>query len=97
MNGELPATEQARSRSRCRPAPERYPFWGYSDLASVAGLAVPAMLAGLGVVKIIVRLSRVHLIPAAELLAGEFAGYAGLFLILLGIFRLQYDRPLWES
>jgi membrane protease YdiL (CAAX protease family) len=96
MNGELSAAEPGPQPAPV-PQPERYPFWGYSDLLLFAGLAVPAMLAGLGVVKILVRLSRVPLIPAAELLAGEFAGYAGLFIILLGIFRLQYDRPLWES
>ena len=47
--------------------------------------------------KMAVRMSHLHSIPAAELLAGEFAGYAALFVILMGIFRLQYNRPLWTS
>lgn len=97
MNDEVPAAEPQAQPEPVAPPPERYPFWGYSDLFLFAGLALPGMLTGMGIVKILLRISRVHLIPAAELLAGEFAGYAALFVILLGIFRLQYNRPLWES
>jgi membrane protease YdiL (CAAX protease family) len=96
MNGELPATEQGPQPEPVR-TPERYPFWGYSDLLLFAGMAVPAILAGSVLVKLIVRVFRIQLIPAAELLAGELAAYTALLLVLLAIFRLQYDRPLWES
>ncbi len=79
------------------PAPERIPFWGYSDLFLFAGLAIPAMLLGMAAVKGILVVLRLHPIRAAELLAQQFAGYGMLFLILKAIFRLQYDRPFWES
>jgi len=33
------------------PPPERDPFWSYGDLLIFAGLAIPCMLLGFGVVK----------------------------------------------
>lgn len=84
------------------PAPEPQPpasetFWGYSDLFLFAGLAIPAMLAGWALVKAILYFLSLHLSRAAEALAEQFAGYVFLFLVLLLIFRLQYERPLWRS
>lgn len=97
MNGELSAAEPGPQPEPAPPQPERYPFWGYPDVLLFVGMALPAILAGSMIVKLLVRISRVHVIPAAELLAGESAAYVALFLVLLGIFRLQYDRPLWQS
>ena len=79
------------------PAETRDVFWGYSDLFLFAGLAVPAMLAGFGLVKAI--LSVLHLQPsrAAEVLSEQFIGYFFLFLVLVVIFRFQYGRPFWAS
>src|SRR5882724_1089080 len=80
------------------PAPERDPFWGYSDLILFAGLGIPSMLLGFGLVKGATFLFRVHAPNrAAELLAGQFAGYAFLFGALMLILRAQYDRPFWRS
>ena len=97
MNEDLSTAETGSQPEPVQPPPERDPFWGYSDLFLFAGLALPAMLAGMGMVKLAVRIFHLHPIPAAELLAGEFAGYAALFVILMGIFHLQYNRPLWTS
>jgi membrane protease YdiL (CAAX protease family) len=72
-------------------------FWTYSDLFLFAGLALPAMLAGLGLVKGFLAIFRLRPVRALELLAEQFVGYLFLFLILLVIFRLQYRRPFWES
>ena len=79
------------------PVEERSPFWGYGDLLLFAGLAVPAMLAGMGLVKACEYFARVHPSRAADALAMQFTGYLFLFLVLLMIFRMQYERPLWHS
>jgi membrane protease YdiL (CAAX protease family) len=78
-------------------APESDAFWSYSDLLLFAGLSVPAMLAGLGLVKAILLVARLHPSRAAEAIAMQFAGYGFLFLVLFLILRLQYDRPFWRS
>jgi membrane protease YdiL (CAAX protease family) len=72
-------------------------FWGYSDLFLFAGLTVPAMLAGYGLVKAVLVLFHLRPIRAAEALSEQFVGYLFVFLILLVIFRFQYDRPFWVS
>ena len=57
------------------PEPERYPFWGYHDLLLFAGLAIPCMLLGYGLVRAVLRLFRID--PAmrvVELLPAQFAG-----------------------
>lgn len=81
------------------PAPLSAPevFWGYSELFLFMGLAVPAMLAGFGLVRAVLMLFRLHPIRAAQVLMEQFVGYFFLFLILVVIFRLQYGRPFWES
>ena len=79
------------------PPPSRDPFWGYSDLFLFAGLAVPAFLAGWGLVKTLLYVLRLHPFRAAEAVAEQFAGYIFLFLVLLMIFRFQYDQPFWRS
>jgi membrane protease YdiL (CAAX protease family) len=80
------------------PLPERDPFWSYADLLIFAGLAIPCMLLGFGVVKAAFWI--LHLHPAVktwELLAQQFAGYGLLFGTLAALFRMQYDRPFWRS
>ena len=42
------------------PPPERYPFWGYGDVLVFAGLAIPCMLLGFGVVKAAFWIFRLH-------------------------------------
>src|SRR5947208_1986676 len=77
---------------------EPYPFWGYPDLILFIGLVIPSMLLGMGLVKAANFLFRVHAPHrAAELLAGQFVGYAFLFGALMLILRVQYDRPFWRS
>jgi uncharacterized protein len=78
--------------------PERVPFWGYADLVIFAGLAIPCMLLGFGVVKLALWMLRLHpSVRTWELLAEQFVGYGFLFAALAVMFRLQYDRPFWRS
>jgi membrane protease YdiL (CAAX protease family) len=78
--------------------PERYPFWGYQDLALFAGLAAPSLVLAFGLVQAVLLVSGYS--PAgraAPLLAGQFLGYSFLFLSLYGLLKLRYDRPFWSS
>ena len=80
------------------PPPERDPFWSYGDLLIFAGLTLPCLLLGLGVVKAAFWIFQLH--PAVktwELLAAQFTFYALLSGVLVALFRLQYDRPFWRS
>ena len=80
------------------PPPERYPFWGYSDLLLFAGLAIPCMLLGWAVVRALFVIFRIHTtLSVVELLPQQFLGYAFLFGALALVFRMQYDRPFWDS
>jgi len=78
------------------PAPGEA-FWSYSDAFLFIGLSLPAMLAGLGMVRGTTAVFHLHPAAAADAIAQQFAGYFFLFLVLLMIFRLQYERPFWES
>jgi membrane protease YdiL (CAAX protease family) len=80
------------------PPPERDPFWSYADLLIFAGLTLPCLLLGLGVVKAAFWIFQLH--PAVktwELLAAQFSFYGLLLGTLVALFRLQYDRPFWRS
>lgn len=81
------------------PAPEPpYPFWGYGDLILFAGLTIPCMLLGAGLVKLVLWMLHLHpAVRVAELLPEQFLGYVLLFVMLLLIFRLEYERPFWAS
>jgi hypothetical protein len=80
------------------PEPERYPFWGYSDLLVFAGLAIPSMLTGWAVVKGGMWLFHIHAaLRVSELLSEQFLGYGILFGGLLLMFRIEYERPFWRS
>ena len=95
---EAPAPLEALEPLEPPPPPERDPFWSYADLLIFAGLAIPCMLLGYGVVKAAFWI--LHLHPAVktwELVAAQFAGYALLFAVLMALFRMEYDRPFWRS
>src|SRR5689334_3742379 len=78
--------------------PERYPFWGYTDLLLFAGLAIPSLLLGWALVKAFLAAFHFRVrLPVLELLPEQFLGYAILFGALALILRLQYDRPFWRS
>lgn len=80
------------------PGPEREPFWGYSDLFLFAGLAIPAMLLGWGVVRLAMGVFHLRAgVKLAEMLPQQFLGYGFLFAALAAIFRLEYGRPFWRS
>jgi uncharacterized protein len=78
--------------------PERYPFWSYTDVGLFFALAVPALLIGWLSVKGFFAVTGIHMAArAAEPLAQQLVGYVILFGALMLIFRLQYDRPFWQS
>ena len=78
--------------------PERVPFWGYTDLFLVAGLAAPCMLGGAAVVKLAMLLFHLHAAaPADEAVPAMLLGYGLLFGAVMAIFRVQYGRPFWRS
>jgi uncharacterized protein len=79
------------------PPRERYPFWTYMDVAVFAGLAIPCILVGFGLAKLLfwaLRLPTQNRVP--ELLLGQAVGYLLLFGVLFGIFKM-YGRPFWQS
>jgi CAAX protease family protein len=79
-------------------APERYPFWDYSDVLIFLGLAIPSMLGAELLVKGFLAVFHLHPgLKVAELLPAQFLGYLLLFGGLWGIFRLKYDRAFWRS
>jgi len=74
------------------------PFWGYLDLAVFIGMAIPCLLLGMGLVRLLEVVARFH--PdnrAAEQLPGQFVGYVLMFAGLRLLFRWQYGRPFWRS
>jgi membrane protease YdiL (CAAX protease family) len=79
------------------PAPERDPFWGYADVFLLAGLAIPCMFLGVGLVRLLMWVA--HLRPAVgvEAVPEMLIGYVLLFTLLMVIFRVQYGRPFWPS
>ncbi len=77
---------------------ERDPFWGYADVLLVAGLALPCMFAGFGIVRLAMWAAHLHgAAPGVEAVTEMLLGYALLFAALGLIFRVQYDRPFWRS
>jgi membrane protease YdiL (CAAX protease family) len=80
------------------PEPERYPFWGYSDLALFAGMLIASAVAAMTLVS--VGLSVLHVqvqSKVAVALAVQSLIYAMAFAALALLFRVQYQRPFWRS
>jgi membrane protease YdiL (CAAX protease family) len=77
---------------------ERFPFWGFADLFLLAGLAMPCMFAGLGIVRLAMSVFRLHTAALAEESVAEMLiGYGLFFSAMMVLFRVQYDRPFWRS
>ncbi|HUB77973.1 MAG TPA: type II CAAX endopeptidase family protein [Bryobacteraceae bacterium] len=79
------------------PPPKREPFWGYGDVILIAGLALPCMFLGVGVIWLLKTLLHLHMRAGVAAVSEMLIGYALLFGILMLIFRIQYDRPFWRS
>ena len=79
------------------PPPERDPFWGYADVFLIAGLALPCMFFGVGVIWLFKSLTRLHIHAGVAAVSEMLIGYALLFTILMLIFHIQYGRPFWRS
>lgn len=79
-------------------APEREPFWTYSDVLIFFGMAIPCLLLGVGFVKALGFLFHFHpKVRTLELLPAQFLGYALMFTALMLLLRWQYHRPFWRS
>jgi uncharacterized protein len=95
MEGEPPISEPVLPPGP--PPEERYPFWGYMDLAVFAGMAIPCMLVGYALIEVVFWAFGLH--PAnrvIKLLPAQAIGYLLLFAVLYGIVH-TYRRPFWES
>ena len=86
------------SLTRVLLEPEREPFWGYLDLLLFLGLMAASALFLLlligGLAHVQPSLMRD---PAPVELSLNFALYACAYLCFLVIFKLKYDRGVWES
>jgi hypothetical protein len=76
---------------------ERVPFWGYADVFLIAGLALPCMFVGMGLVRLVMWIGHLHFAPGVEAVPEMLVGYTLLFAALMVVFRVQYDRPFWRS
>jgi len=80
------------------PPHERDPFWGYSDLALFAGLLIGSLIAGMTLIG--VSASVFHWVFQAQVTAALIAQsltYVLAFSALALLFRVQYQRPFWQS
>ena len=74
------------------------PFWGYADVFLVAGLALPCMFAGWGIIRLAIWIGHLHtMVQGLEAVTEMLLGYTLLFSALAVIFRVQYNRPFWHS
>jgi membrane protease YdiL (CAAX protease family) len=75
--------------------PAREPFWGYLDVLMFAGMLLPCLFLAFLVVPWACRLNTKE--HPWEVVPEQLVLYALLLGVLAGMFRLQYDRPLWRS
>src|ERR1700722_14534511 len=78
---------------------DRDVFWSYRDVMLFFGLAIPCLLvAGPLIAKGVFLALYIHTPhKALELLPGQFVGYALLYSALAFLFRVEYERPFWDS
>jgi membrane protease YdiL (CAAX protease family) len=82
----------------CAPQPERYPFWGYSDLLLFVGLVIPCLLLASAIVRVFFAVIGVRPGPTvARILPEQLLSYLLIFGALALILRFQYGRPFWSS
>ena len=80
------------------PPTESYPFWTYTDLLVLLGITVPCILLSLALVQGVLHVLHAQSsLPAVKAIAQQFTLYLLLFLALMAMLRLQYDRPFWHS
>ena len=77
------------------PPQERYPFWGYLDLAAFIGIAIIALLFESVALRLFVPPK--HDPSIYVVLPLQLALYAFLMGALVLIFRRYYGRPFWQS
>jgi membrane protease YdiL (CAAX protease family) len=96
--GTSAAPEPLAERLESLTPPPREPFWSYSDLAVFVGLMIASVLAGLGLVTLLLAVFPIHpQAKVAEALIAQSLIYLLAFAGLALMFRVQYGRPFWRS
>ncbi len=79
-------------------APERVPFWGYTDLALVFGLLFAAMvLIGLIAGALMFSVPRLRADQTPLLVPMNLALYGALYLALRLVFMVRHNKPVFRS
>jgi hypothetical protein len=99
---EITPLEPAPLEPKMEPAPplhgKQRPFWGYTDLALLAGLlaaSIAIIIIAVGVIAIFDPKLRTD--PTPALLPTQFVLYGFLYLCFYVVIRLRYDRPVLQS
>ncbi len=93
LSGEEPVVEAPPP-----VAPAREPFWGYDDLALMIGVLVASIVLILAAVAIIEPFDPALKVDQTPLLLPtQLALYAFIYLGFHIIFRIRYNRPVFES
>jgi membrane protease YdiL (CAAX protease family) len=79
------------------PADREPPFWAWRDLLVAAGLAIPLFIAAGLLTGLVVQAIPGDAPKAVQLLVPQFAGFAAALIPIMFMFRVRYDRPLWQS
>lgn len=80
------------------PRATTYPFWGYQDLALLAGLAIPCFLVAMVLAQLMSMALPADLEqPAVAPLAAQFLAYGLWFTCLWALFRVRYQQSLREG
>ena len=78
--------------------PERYPFWGYSDVALFAGLLIASGIVSFVLVPFVIAAFHIQIrSKVLEALVIQALLYVLAFSALALLFRVQYERPFWRS
>jgi membrane protease YdiL (CAAX protease family) len=74
----------------------RDPFWGFSDVALFTGVLIASSIAGIALVSVAAPVLHLQNKVIAALVIQSLV-YGLSFCGLALIFRMQYDRPFWQS
>ncbi len=88
-----PLPEAPAEAPRQAPA-ERYPFWGYRDVAMLTGLSLVVFVVVGSTAQLFFRAREV---TALQAIVVTFVFEALCFGLLYGLIRFGYDRPFWRS
>jgi membrane protease YdiL (CAAX protease family) len=76
---------------------QRTPFWTWKDILYVFAFSVPLFICAAFFSAAILNIIPGDKPRALSLLVPQFAGFALTLIPITIIFRIHYDRPLWQS